>query len=297
MTKIVEIYKTKPAPVLSFEVFPPKKEGGIESLYKTLGELDLKHVGVDYISVTYGAGGSDNHEKTREIASYIQKNCDITALHNLTGVNQTPKLLKENLAEIKLAGIENIFALRGDLPSSDYVNEYYPYAKDLIQEIKQDGRFSVGAAIYPEGHVDNPITGISVNGVKEKVIYGTEFLISQLFFDNSVFYNMQEALKENYIKVPVSAGILPIISRAQVERITYMIGSSLPARLTKIVHKYGDHPEALQEAGMEYALQQIYDLLDHGVDGIHLYAMNQPKVLKTMLPKINEYIQSKKLTR
>ncbi|WP_273708734.1 methylenetetrahydrofolate reductase [Leuconostoc mesenteroides] len=296
MTRITDIYKKKSAPVLSFEIFPPKTEDGLHALYKTLQEVNPKETGVNYISVTYGAGGGSNHKRTKEIAEYIERNCGITALHNLTGINQTPSSLKGNLEKISVAGVENIFALRGDTPTKDYVNEYYPFAKDLIKEIKKDGRFDIGAAIYPEGHVDNPTTGISVTGVKEKVISGTEFLISQLFFDNGVFYNMQEALKENYIKVPVSAGILPIISRAQVERITYMIGSSLPARLAKIVHKYEDQPEALQQAGIEYALEQIHDLLDHGVDGIHLYAMNQPNVLKIMLPEINRHIQSKILT-
>lgn len=295
MTKISEIYHTKSAPVLSFEIFPPKKEGDIESLYQTLNDVDPLALGVDYISVTYGAGGSGNNIKTRDLAQYIQEHFGVTALHHLTGINQTPEVLQDQLADIKQAGIENILALRGDLPDADYVNTYYPYAKDLIHDIKQFNQFNIGAAIYPEGHVDNPVTGISVAGVKEKVVSGTDFLISQFFFENDVYYNMQDALKSNYIKVPVSAGVMPIISKAQVERMTYMIGSSLPSRLVKIIHKYENQPDSLKQAGIEYALEQIHDLLNHGVDGIHLYAMNRPSVLKSMLPVINQDIQSKSL--
>lgn len=293
MSKIIDIYKNKPAPVLSFEIFPPKKNSGVASLYKILGEVDPKALGVDYVSVTYGAGGSGNSVQTRKIAEYIQKEFKIPALHHLTGVNQTPERLRENLDAIQTAGIENILALRGDLPDADYVNHDYPYAKDLIHDIAAYTDLTIGAAIYPEGHVDSPVTGISLNGVKEKIVNGTDFLISQLFFENSVFYNMQDALKANYIKVPVSAGIMPIISKSQVDRMTYMIGSSLPAHLIKLIHKYENKPESLQQAGIEYALEQIHDLLDHGVDGIHIYAMNRSKILHEMLPIINQEIQSK----
>ena len=293
MTKINQIYKTKPVPVLSFEVYPPHREESVTSLFQTLEELNPRQAGVDFISVTYGAGGSANHERTQQIASYIQNHFGVTALHHLTGINQTPATLHQNLSEMKAAGIENILAVRGDLPSSDYDNSCYPFAKDLITDIKKENDFSIGAAVYPEGHVDNPITGISVGGVREKISAGSQFLISQLFFDNNAFYKMQEELKNNYIQIPVSAGILPIISQKQVEKLTYMIGSSLPAKLAKIVHKYQDNPEALRQAGMAYAMEQIYDLLDHGVDGIHLYAMNQADILTTMLPKINDYIQCK----
>ncbi len=188
-------------------------------------------------------------------------------------------------------------ALRGDLPNDDYVNNDYPFAKDLIQDIKSYTDLNVGAAVYPEGHVDNPVTGISLNGVREKILSGTDFLISQLFFENNVFYGMQDALRANYMKIPVSAGIMPIISKSQVDRMTYMIGSSLPAHLIKIVHKYENDPESLQQAGIEYALEQIHDLINHGVDGIHIYAMNRSKVLEDMLPVINQEIQKKALIK
>jgi len=293
MTKISKIYHTKSAPVLSFEIFPPKKETDIELLYQTLNEVNPKKLGVDYISVTYGAGGSGDNTRTRDLAQYIQTHFGVTALHHLTGVNQTPERLRDILSKIEQAGIENILALRGDLADKTYVNVNYPYAKDLIYGIKQFSGFNVGAAIYPEGHIDNPITGISMAGIKEKIASGADFLMSQFFFENDVYYNMQEALKNNYIKVPVSAGVLPIISKAQAERMAHMIGSPLPARLVKIVHKYEDNPEDLKKAGIDYALEQIQDLLDHGVDGIHLYAMNQPSVLKSMLPIINQEIKTK----
>lgn len=297
MTKITTIYQKKQAPVLSFELFPPKKDSAIESLYHTLNEVDPQALGVDFISVTYGAGGSGNSEKTRQLAEYIQNTYHIPALHHLTGVNQTPKSLRENLDAIQSAGIENILALRGDLPNDDYVNNDYPFAKDLIQDIKSYTDLNVGAAVYPEGHVDNPVTGISLNGVREKILSGTDFLISQLFFENNVFYGMQDALRANYMKIPVSAGIMPIISKSQVDRMTYMIGSSLPAHLIKIVHKYENDPESLQQAGIEYALEQIHDLINNGVDGIHIYAMNRSKVLEDMLPVINQEIQKKALIK
>lgn len=293
MTKISKIYYTKSAPVLSFEIFPPKKETGIELLYRTLDEVNPQKLGVDYISVTYGAGGLGDNTKTCDLAQYIQTHLGVTALHHLTGVNQTPESLRDILSKVEQANIENILALRGDLGDKTYVNVNYPYAKDLIYGIKQLRDFNVGAAIYPEGYTGNPITGISIAGTKEKIASGADFLISQFFFDNDMYYNMQERLKNNYIKVPVSAGVMPIISKTQIERVTHMIGSPLPTELVNIVHKYEDNSEDLKKAGIEYALKQIQELLDHGVDGIHLYAMNQPSVLKSMLPIISQEIKTK----
>lgn len=294
MNRITEIYKTKQAPLISFEIFPPKTSSELDALYKMLQKLNLKAGDVDYISVTYGAGGTGNQENTRLIAEYIQNKYQITTLHNLTSIKQTPHSLKACLESIRVAGIENIFALRGDLQESDCISKYYPFAKDLIREIKQYGYFDVGAAIHPEIATKKDVPGNNLDVVKEKVARGTNFFISQLFFDNSVFYDMQNVLKENDIETPVSAGIVPIVSREQMAHLTSISGASVPERLANLVHKYGDDAAGLREAGMEYALDQIYDLLAHGVDGIHLYAMNQLTILQTMIPKINKHIELKK---
>lgn len=293
MTKIDTIYHTKTGPVLSFEIYPPHPTRR-RALYAALANLEPKKAGVDFISVTYGAGGQNNQLQTHDIAETIQNDWGIPVLHHLTGINQTPNRLQQLLEKISTTGIENILAVRGDVSELSQGTHDFPFAKDLIQAISKTQQFCVGAAIYPEGHVDNPATGINIEGVKSKMHAGTKFLISQLFFDNQAFYRMQETLSSQGIHLPVSAGIAPIISPQHVEKLTYMTRSSLPAQLTKLIHKYQHDPAGFRQAGMTYALKQVYDLIDHGVDGIHIYAMNQQDVLTTMIPKINQYIQNKK---
>lgn len=285
MTKISEIYHTKSTPVLSFEISPPKKADEIELLYQALDELKPQKLGVDFISVTYGAGGSGNHTMTRDVAQHIQKHLGITALHHLTAVNQTPVSLRDNLVRMQQAGIDNILALRGDLPDKDYVNTNYPYAKDLIGAIKKFSGFNIGAAVDITRY-DNHF----VAGLQEKMINGTDFLISQFFFENDIYYHMQEVFKTHEIKIPVSAGIMPIISKNQATNMSRMTGTPLPKPVIEMIHKYGNNPADLEKAGIDYALKQIQDLVNHGVFGIHLYTMNRPQVMKSMLPIINQQI-------
>lgn len=276
--KIKNCYQQK-KPVVSLEFFPPKKETGIETIYQTLEAF--KGVRPDFISVTYGAAGSKSDNKTLELASIIKNKYGIEPLHHLSCVANTKEEMQRLLTEIKGAGIENILALRGDIPvEAEVFPKDFRYAKDLIASIKETSHFSVGAACYPEGHIDQLTGSENIDYLKEKMDAGADFFISQLFFNNDVFYRLVEAANKGQVFAPISAGIMPILSRGQVEKMIFMCGTSLPSELIKIIHKYQDSVEDLQKAGLEYALNQMEDLLKHGVDGIHVYAMNRPVVAK-----------------
>lgn len=276
--KIKNFYQQS-KPVVSFELFPPKKEAAIETIYQTLEEL--KGIQPDFISVTYGAAGSRADNKTLELASMIKKDYGIEPLHHLSCIANTKEEIQQLLADIKAEGVENVLALRGDLPAdSEACSSDFVYAKDLIASIKEDNDFSVGAACYPEGHIDQ-LDGVeNIEHLRAKEEAGADFFISQLFFDNDVFYRLMEDARKGQVFTPISAGVMPILSRGQVEKMIFMCGTSLPSELIKIIHKYEHSIEDLRKAGLEYALKQIDDLLAHGVDGVHVYAMNRPVVAK-----------------
>ncbi|MCI1903600.1 MAG: methylenetetrahydrofolate reductase [Enterococcaceae bacterium] len=283
--KISELYQEK-RPVFSFEIFPPKKEQGIGVLYQTLDEL--RHYAPDFISVTYGAGGAGVHSKTREIAEKIQNDFHVPALHHLTGINSTKAEMTERLAVLKAAGIENILALRGDrvpgmAPSQDFL-----HATELIAAIHQDPAFSIGAACYPEGHIEELATCENGRHLKAKADAGADFFISQLFFQNDSFYRLQEVAEQAQVARPISAGIMPLTNKDQLQRMIFMCGASLPAELIKLIYRYEDDPASLKAAGIEYAIKQIEDLLKHGVDGIHLYAMNQSEFVKAVFEAVKK---------
>ncbi len=282
--KIAQLFG-KGRTVFSCEVFPPKKTSPVDSIYKTLD--GLKDIRPDFISVTYGAGGSSNvNQSTAEIASIIQNQYHITAMAHLTCVACTKGEAAGILAQLKTAGVENVLALRGD-PNPDFPpKEDFLHANELVSFIRRRGDFGVSAACYPEGHPESPDLVTDVRYLKQKVDAGAQHLVSQLFFDNDDFFRFLERCRIAGIEVPIEAGIMPVLNRASIERMVSLCGASLPRKLTRILARYGDHPAALREAGLAYAIDQISDLVAAGVDGIHLYTMNSPDVAKQISERV-----------
>ena len=262
--------------VFSFEVFPPKKDSPIESVFVKLEEICALRP--DFISVTYGAGGSGGHSRTVDIASKIKHDFKVESVAHLTCVNSTKQMIDETLADFRAHGIENILALRGDYVDGVEPQKDFRYASELVAYIRQNGDFDVSGACYPETHIDAENEVEDVLNLKKKVDAGVEHLISQLFFDNALFYRFIERTKIAGINVPIEAGIMPVTNKRQIERMVSLCGASLPAKFVKMMQKYESKPEALRDAGIAYAVEQIVDLLANGVDGIHLYTMNNPYI-------------------
>lgn len=284
--KIKELYDIKKT-VISLEIFPPKLDSPVETVFKTLDEL--KDINPDFISVTYGAGGKAK-DRTVEIASKIKNEYKIESLAHLTCISATKKQIKEIFEEMRGHHIENVLAMRGDLPEDpdfDFPNPLqYEHASDLIQEVMAEGGFCIGAACYPEGHVDCENKVRDIKYLREKVAVGADFLISQLFFDNELFYRFMEEIDIAGISIPVSAGIMPVLNKNQIIRMTKLAGCTIPPRLKRILDRYEDNPAALKEAGEAYAIEQIIDLMAWGVRGIHLYTMNKPDTAKRIIGNI-----------
>lgn len=289
--KIHEIYKRNKInkkPTISLEIFPPKKSGKIEIIYQALD--DLRSIQPDFISVTYGAGGSQVVDSTLDIAVCIKEEYGIESLHHLTGIKASYEKFQNSLKAIRERGVENILALRGDLPMGiKEASKTYPYAKTMITEICEFGGFDVGAACYPEGHIELSSTTESMDHLRQKEEAGANFFISQLFFNNDLFYRLLDDARASRICAPISAGIMPILNRSQVERMIFMCGVSLPSKLIKLIHKYEHDVTELRKASLDYALEQIDDLLAHGVDGVHIYTMNRPNVAKTALRRYRTF--------
>lgn len=285
--KIRDMLKEK-RPTVSFEVFPPKRDYPIETIHDTIN--GLKDLRPDFISVTYGAAGStQNH--TVEIASKIKNEFGIETLAHLTCVTSTQEQIKRVLHELRENQIENVLALRGDIPESylknpDFTPQYH-YASELIREIHADGDWSIGGACYPEGHIESKNKLDDIKFLKQKTDEGLDFLVTQLFFDNEMFYQFQEKLELLDIQTPVIAGIFPFVNIRQIKRIQEISGCNLPPKFLRILERYEHSPKALQEAGIAYAVDQIIDLLSSGVDGIHIYTMNKPEVTKRIMRSIN----------
>lgn len=274
--------------VFSFEVFPPKKTSPIETIYDTLGEL--KNLSPDFISVTYGAGGNSADTTTCDIASYISNELGIISAAHLTCVYSTKETVLTQLSQFKEKSVENILALRGDInPEIPRLHDF-EYASDLTAFIKANGDFHVSGACYPEGHLESADAISDIQNLKHKVEAGAEHLMSQLFFDNAAFYNFREKAAIAGINVPIEAGIMPVVNKKQIERMVSMCGASLPAKFSKIMQRYEHNPEALRDAGIAYAVDQIVDLISNGVDGIHLYTMNNPYVAKKISDSIKNLL-------
>ena len=285
--KIASLYG-KGRTVLSFEIFPPKKTSSIETIYSTIEELsDLKP---DYISVTYGAGGNPADTSTRDIASLIKNRYGIEAMAHLTCVNNTKAEVTAVLDSFKEAEIENILALRGDINPDIPPKTDFRYASELVSFIKEQGDFGVSGACYPEGHVEAESLTADILNLRKKVDAGVQSLVTQLFFENSMFYDFREKMAIAGIDVPVSAGIMPVTNKKQIERMVAMCGASLPQKFVKMVQKYDTRPEALIDAGIAYAADQIADLLSNGVDGVHIYTMNNPYVARKIVGIIGKLL-------
>ncbi len=262
-------------PVFSLEIFPPKKNSGVDTIYTTLDSL--KTLSPDFISVTYGAGGNTADTSTVQIASHIKNKLGIEPLAHLTCVASTKEQVAQRIQQFKDAGIENVLALRGDInPDVPPANDFQ-HASDLAQVVKAAG-FNVVGACYPEGHYENKTLEIDIDNLKYKIDAGVTHLITQLFFDNTLFYRFLDTAAARGVTLPVEAGIMPIVNTRQIERTVALSGASLPPKFTKMISKYDADGEALFDAGVAYAVEQINDLLAHGVSGIHLYTMNNPKV-------------------
>jgi methylenetetrahydrofolate reductase (NADPH) len=263
----------------SCEVFPPKRNEDMYEIYKTLDELKL--LKPDFVSVTYGAGGS-NSRKTATIAAYIQNICEIEALAHLTAVGMDEQELHRILFELKKKGVHNVLALRGDKPKTmsdeEFENRHYRYASDLIPEIRKETDMFIAGACYPEIHPESLSREDDIKHLKEKVDMGLDCLITQMFFDNNSFYSFMDEIAKAGINIPVHAGIMPITAANQLGTSVSLSGSSVPDSLTDIIQKYGDNPEDMKKAGIEYAANQINDLKLHGVDGIHIYTMNKADI-------------------
>lgn len=271
--KIRDILAEK-KPTLSFEVFPPKTEDKYESVERAAKKIaGLKPA---FMSVTYGAGGGTS-KYTVDIASMIKAQ-GVTPLAHLTCVSSTREKVHSVLGQLKAQGIENVLALRGDIPADGKVEKDYRYASELIREIHEAGDFCIGAACYPEGHVEAENRVVDIQHLQEKVEAGCDFVTTQMFFDNDIMYNFLYRLREKGITVPVIAGIMPVTSVAQIKRSCAMSGTYLPARFQAIADRFGGDPVAMKQAGIAYATEQIIDLIANGVNGIHVYSMNKPDV-------------------
>lgn len=283
---IKDIFDSK-KPVLSFEVFPPKKTENLEKVKTTVAKIS--EVPADYMSVTYGAGGSTS-KLTAEIAEYMQKELGVTALAHLTCISLTKPELREMLTRLKDKGIKNILALRGDIPAgSEFpVKNGYSYASELVEEINKFGGFCVGGACYPECHPDCGSLDEDIDNLKRKVDAGADFLVTQMFFDNNAFYDFRDRCVKKGINVPITAGIMPLTNAKQIEKMCVLSGgASMPSGFVKIISKHIDNPEALKQAGIAYAINQIIDLVSNDTSGIHIYTMNNPETAEKIVGAVN----------
>lgn len=276
VTEIFEAKKREGKPVLSFEIFPPKKEKALKNIDATLERLcDLKP---DFISVTFGAGGSTADNQTVELAKKIKDRYGVEPIVHLTCLHYNKEEISAILDQLKENGIENVLALRGDVNPDIPMKHDFKYANELTAYIKEYGDFHISGACYPETHLEAPDAITDIRNLKKKVDAGASHLVSQLFFDNDAFYSFYEKTRIAGIDVPVEAGIMPVTNRAQIERMVNTCGASLPPKFERILHKYDEDKEALFDAGMAYAINQIVDLIANDVDGIHIFTMNNPQV-------------------
>lgn len=288
---IADVLKKK-TPTVSCELFPPKQGSDLERACEVVkATADLKP---DFISVTYGAGGSVPANML-EMAKLV-RSCGVEALAHLTCVSSTKEQVSKFIDELKSAGIQNILALRGDIPEGYAPEEgkNYKYAYELISEIKSHGGFSIGAACYPEGHPESINQETDLEHLKIKVEAGCDFLTTQMFFDNNMLYRFLYRTLSKGIDVPVIAGIMPVTNKKQIKRMVALSGQLLPPRFMRIVDKFGDDPAAMEQAGIMYATEQIIDLIANGVRGIHIYTMNRPDIAEKIMANINYLWDSNK---
>ena len=277
---------------MSFEVFPPKTESGFETV-KTATE-EIAALRPAFMSVTYGAGGGTSRY-TLDIAKNIKARYSVPTLAHLTCVSSTRETVREKIAAIRAAGIENVMALRGDIPAdlrdADRSSWAYHYAVDLIRELKEaDPTLCIGGACYPEIHPESADQKTDIRYLKEKVDAGCDFLTTQMFFDNNLLYNFLYKIREAGITVPIIPGIMPITNAKQVERAIQLSGSFMPQRFKSLVDKFGHDPAAMKQAGIAYATDQIIDLYANGITNVHVYSMNKPDVAERILGNLSDIL-------
>lgn len=286
--KVSKFYKDKKK-TLSFEIVPPEKDSELSSIDETLDILC--ELNPDFISVTFGAGGSENCTSTIEVARKIKEKYNIEPVVHLTCLNCSKAEIDLIAKQLQQSGVQNILALRGDrIPNVQAKNDF-KYASDLITYMKSKYDFCFLGACYPEGHPESESSVADIKHLKEKVNSGAEVLLSQLFFDNNYFYDFQEKCKVADIDVPIIAGIMPAISKSQLKKMVSLCGVTIPPQLEKIVHKFSSNKDALFYAGMSYGISQIIDLLTSDVDGIHIYTINNPMVAKRISSEIHNFIK------
>ena len=275
---------------ISFEVFPPKTDAGFEKVKDATDKI--AQLNPSYISVTYGAGGGTS-KNTAKIASHIKHELGVESLAHLTCASSTKEEVRQVIENLKQLEIENILALRGDIiPGMTFPSEdRFHYAYELVEEIKKHGDFCIGAACYPEGHVENEHKEDDIKYLKQKVDSGVDFLTTQMFFDNDIHYNFLYRIREAGITVPVLPGIMPITTAAQMKRSQELSGTVFPRRFLALRDRFGDYPDAMKQAGIAYATDQIIDLLANGVKNIHVYSMNKPEVAAKIMENLSEVIK------
>ena len=281
---------TQDKATLSFEVFTPKKDTDLADV--EAAALGIAAFKPDYMSVTYGAGGSTKGH-TIQLAQEIQEKYDVPTIAHLTCVCASKEGIKTALADMKNAGIENILALRGDIPKNydGQVFAEFSHASELVELIKETGDFCVGGACYPEVHPDSANKHEDIIGLKKKVDAGCDYLTTQMFFDNNIFFNFMYRIREVGISVPIIPGIMPITRRVQVKNAVKLSGCNVPERFKSIVDAFGDTEAAMRQAGIAYATDQIIDLMANGVKHIHVYSMNKPEVAAGIQKNLSEILK------
>ena len=285
--KIIDTFSKK-NPMISFEIFPPKVDSPVCTIYETIDELHS--LNPDYISVTYGAGGSTKG-KTVEISSYIQNQHNLTSLAHVTCITSPKSEIDEILSSLKDNNVQNVLALRGDYPKNSSSHVFpkggFKNSVELIDYFKKNSDLCIGGACYPEKHPDAKDLDADIDFLKRKMDAGADFFVTQMFFDNEAFYKFYDQTQKKGINVPIFAGIMPILNKRQVDTVTNLTGNAIPLRFKRLLDRYKNDPEALREAGMSYAISQIIDLLSWGVDGIHIYTMNKPSIARSILGSIS----------
>lgn len=261
---------------LSFEIFPPRKNDNIEKIYETLEAL--RDLDPDFISVTFGATGSKNSKNTLDVATIIKDKYKTKSIVHLPCIHKSKSEILQILQECKRRGLKDILALRGDEVENEKVSKDFSYASDLVKFIKENGNFTIYGACYPEKHKNSKDFIEDIKNLKIKVDAGVSTLLSQLFFDNEDFYKFRQNCSLANINTKICAGIMPVTNKHQILKITSLCGAKIPPKFVRILDKYQDNKEAMFDAGIAYAIDQIVDLVTYGVDGIHIYTMNNPKV-------------------
>lgn len=288
--KITEILTDKLS--LSFEVFPPKTDTAFENVRAATEEIAKLHP--SFMSVTYGAGGGTS-KYTLDIAKQINDKYSVPSLAHLTCVSSTKQKVREYIADIKEAGIQNVMALRGDIPAelqnSNREKWDYHHAVELVRELREAGDdLCIGGACYPEIHPESENQKEDIKYLKEKVDAGCDFLTTQMFFDNNLLYNFLYKIREAGITVPVIPGIMPITNANQVDRAIKLSGSFMPQRFKSLVDKFGSNPLAMKQAGIAYATDQIIDLYANGITNVHVYSMNKPDVARKIQENLSDIL-------